>query len=79
MLAMFVAIIKNITEQKELIKFPTLDDLHGAALALARLQSTYKLETNDLANGILGGVKYRYKNNCFETQFYDQFIIIDFL
>lgn len=54
------SVLKNITEYRKRIKFPTTNDLHGAALALARLQSAYNLETSDMASGFLAGIKYRY-------------------
>lgn len=36
---------------------PSYEDLHGAVAALLRLQDTYKLDTNDLASGNVGGVE----------------------
>lgn len=33
------------------------EDLNGAAIGLLRLQDTYRLDTRDLANGIVQGVK----------------------
>lgn len=53
------SVLKNITEHRKIIKFPTINDLHGAAQALARLQSAYNLETSDMASGYLSGIKYR--------------------
>ena len=41
------------------MQFPNEDDLNGAAVALMRLQDTYKLDTHALAEGkLLGGKKY---------------------
>jgi prolyl 4-hydroxylase len=37
--------------------FPEEEDLHGAITGLLRLQDTYRLDTKDLANGIIGKVK----------------------
>ncbi|XP_061396366.1 prolyl 4-hydroxylase subunit alpha-2 [Musca vetustissima] len=37
---------------------PTGDDLRGASLGFARLQKMYKLETDDMARGVLLGHKY---------------------
>jgi len=34
---------------------PNQDDLHGAALALVRLQDTYNLNMSDLARGSIYG------------------------
>lgn len=39
------------------VKYPTLEDLAGAAQALTRLQTTYRLDVRDLAEGVLNGVK----------------------
>lgn len=54
---------------RENYKFPTDEDLNGAAVALTRLQDTYKLDTASLARGELNGVKYSSELNaadCFE-------------
>lgn len=51
--------LKNIKDAKTVLKFPTNDDLSGAAAALMRLQNTYKLDTSSLAKGILNGIQYR--------------------
>ncbi|CAH0714461.1 unnamed protein product, partial [Brenthis ino] len=52
--------IKNITilNNHADVKYPTLEDLAGAAQALTRLQETYHLEVGDLAEGRLNGVIY---------------------
>lgn len=52
-------IIANVTEHKKIMKFPTNEDLTGAALGLYRLQDTYKLDTHELAQGKIKGVQYR--------------------
>lgn len=52
-----------------MFKWPSEEDLSGAAVALMRLQDTYKLETEDLANGELNGVAYGSRltaHDCFE-------------
>jgi len=36
---------------------PSYEDLHGSVSALLRLQDTYKLDTNELASGNVGGVE----------------------
>ncbi|XP_064072008.1 prolyl 4-hydroxylase subunit alpha-1 isoform X1 [Vanessa tameamea] len=53
--------IKNISiiSDDDYIQYPSLEDLTGAAQALTRLQETYHLDVNDLAEGILNGVIYR--------------------
>lgn len=59
----------NITYFKENMKFPTDEDLNGAAVALTRLQDTYRLDTSSLARGELNGVKYSAElsaADCFE-------------
>lgn len=48
----------NFTEIKKFMKFPTDEDLTGAAAALIRLQDTYDMDTSSLARGELLGVKY---------------------
>lgn len=61
--------IANITYCKENMKFPTDEDLNGAAVALMRLQDTYRLDTSSLARGELNGVKYSSElsaADCFE-------------
>jgi prolyl 4-hydroxylase len=40
------------------LRFPSDEDLNGAAVALMRLQDTYKLDTHALAKGELLGKKY---------------------
>ncbi|XP_034486639.1 prolyl 4-hydroxylase subunit alpha-1 [Drosophila innubila] len=47
----------NITQHYGL-NFPSQEDVDGAALALVRLQSTYKLDVAQVAAGILNGIKY---------------------
>ncbi|KAF5298234.1 hypothetical protein FQR65_LT09745 [Abscondita terminalis] len=61
--------LKNISTYKEYLKFPTEEDLNGAAVALTRLQDTYNLDTSALARGELNGVKYSSElsaADCFE-------------
>lgn len=61
--------LRNITSYREYLKFPTDEDLNGAAVALTRLQDTYKLDTSSLARGELNGVKYSSEltaADCFE-------------
>ncbi|XP_020811601.1 prolyl 4-hydroxylase subunit alpha-1 [Drosophila serrata] len=51
------------------LSFPSQEDVEGAALALVRLQSTYKLDVAQVAAGILNGVKYGSDmswQDCFE-------------
>jgi hypothetical protein len=48
----------NITQHRGVLYFPSDEDLNGAAVALMRLQDTYKLDTHALANGDLLGKKY---------------------
>ncbi|KAK3090445.1 hypothetical protein FSP39_011937 [Pinctada imbricata] len=45
-------VYKKLKEIKEYL--PTYEDLNGAVAALLRLQDTYKLNTDDLARGIVG-------------------------
>ncbi|XP_045495201.1 prolyl 4-hydroxylase subunit alpha-1 isoform X1 [Colias croceus] len=50
--------IKNLTVNHADVKYPNLEDLAGAAHALTRLQETYHLEVEELAEGRLNGVIY---------------------
>uniref|UniRef100_A0AAR5PQR8 procollagen-proline 4-dioxygenase n=2 Tax=Dendroctonus ponderosae TaxID=77166 RepID=A0AAR5PQR8_DENPD len=61
--------LANISYVKQNMKFPTDEDLNGAAVALMRLQDTYRLDTSSLARGELNGVKYSAElsaADCFE-------------
>jgi len=61
--------IKNVTKYREVLTFPSDEDLSGAAIALVRLQVTYNLDTSSLARGELNGVQYSTAMNsddCFE-------------
>lgn len=52
-------IVQNITEQrKSSLRFPSDQDLTGAAVALTRLQDTYLLDTHSLAQGEIMGKKH---------------------
>lgn len=54
----FLEFLKNITNYRNVLKFPSDEDLNGAAVALMRLQDTYNLDTSSLAKGFLNGVQY---------------------
>lgn len=58
--AIYIEHLKNVTMHKNLLKFPSDEDLNGAAVALIRLQQTYALDTASIARGELNGVQYRY-------------------
>ena len=61
--------INNVTNYREVLKFPSEEDLLGAANALIRLQDTYNLDTASLARGELNGVQYSTEmssEDCFE-------------
>jgi len=47
-----------LTGYRETLKFPSDEDLNGAAVALMRLQDTYHLNTASVARGELNGVQY---------------------
>jgi len=78
--------MKNLTQYRELLKFPTDEDLTGAATALIRLQDTYKLDTASVARGELNGIQYSTQlSGKWFTQFhkynlyrYLKLLIIDF-
>ncbi|KAL7078512.1 hypothetical protein ACQ4LE_002658 [Meloidogyne hapla] len=57
--------LQNISIQKG-SRFPTDEDLNGAAVGLLRLQDTYRLDTSDLANGIVKNVKIGKGMNAFD-------------
>ncbi|XP_066993933.1 prolyl 4-hydroxylase subunit alpha-2 [Anabrus simplex] len=61
--------VENITNYRAVLKFPTDEDLNGAAVALMRLQDTYKLDTSSVARGELNGIQYSTElsaSDCFE-------------
>jgi len=61
--------VQNITTFRDQLKFPSDEDLSGAAVALMRLQDTYKLDTASVARGELNGVQYSTElsaGDCFE-------------
>lgn len=61
--------IENVTNYRNVLKFPTDEDLNGAAVALTRLQDTYNLDTASVARGELNGVQYSSEmtvEECFE-------------
>lgn len=51
--------VQNITQYRNVLKFPSDEDLNGAAVALLRLQDTYQLDTSSVARGKLNGIQYR--------------------
>lgn len=60
---------KEVHYIRQDFKFPSDEDLNGAAVALTRLQDTYRLDTSSLARGELNGVKYSTElsaADCFE-------------
>ncbi|XP_055612351.1 uncharacterized protein LOC129758762 [Uranotaenia lowii] len=61
--------LENITNYRDVLKFPSDEDLNGAAVALMRLQDTYNLDTASVARGELNGVQYSTEmsaGDCFE-------------
>ncbi|KAK9754310.1 Prolyl 4-Hydroxylase alpha-subunit, N-terminal region [Popillia japonica] len=59
----------DFDKHKSDLKFPSDEDLNGAAVALTRLQDTYELDISSLANGEINGVKYGAEltaADCFE-------------
>ncbi len=64
-------LVANLTTQaqQQTLKWPSDEDLNGAAVALMRLQDTYQVEPADLANGVLKGFRSGVEltaNECFE-------------
>lgn len=69
LIQIFPEFLENVTNHRSLLKFPSDEDLNGAAVALVRLQDTYKLDTAHVAQGILNGVQHKTQMNagdCFE-------------
>ncbi|XP_049537788.1 prolyl 4-hydroxylase subunit alpha-1 isoform X2 [Anopheles darlingi] len=61
--------LENVTSYRSVLKFPSDEDLNGAAVALMRLQDTYNLDTASVARGMLDGVQYSTElsaGDCFE-------------
>ncbi|EDW15488.2 uncharacterized protein Dmoj_GI24860 [Drosophila mojavensis] len=61
--------VQNLTQYRNVLKFPSDEDLNGAAVALLRLQDTYQLDTSSLARGKLNGIQYSTamsSDDCFE-------------
>ncbi|XP_050316542.1 prolyl 4-hydroxylase subunit alpha-2 [Bactrocera neohumeralis] len=50
--------LSSMETNRQAFDFPTKEDVIGSAVALVRLQDTYKLEVAELASGILNGIKY---------------------
>ncbi|XP_037944125.1 uncharacterized protein LOC119676931 [Teleopsis dalmanni] len=50
--------LESLEEKRYLMNYPSENDLFGAAVALVRLQETYKLDVTEVASGILNGIKY---------------------
>nr|CAD7616358.1 unnamed protein product [Timema genevievae] len=55
---LFPGFAENLTRYHQILKFPSDEDLNGAAVALMRLQDTYKLDTSSVARGELNGIQY---------------------
>lgn len=64
------AMLNNLTNMADLLRWPDEEDLSGVAAALMRLQDTYNLDTSQLARGYINGKKQAYREltaaDCFE-------------
>ncbi|XP_070493818.1 prolyl 4-hydroxylase subunit alpha-1-like [Chironomus tepperi] len=61
--------VQNVSDYRNIMKFPTDEDLAGAASALIRLQDTYGMKTEEIARGKLNGVQFSIEmssEDCFE-------------
>ncbi|XP_043212723.1 prolyl 4-hydroxylase subunit alpha-1-like isoform X3 [Amphibalanus amphitrite] len=61
--------VENITQVSESLRIPDDEDLNGAAMALIRLQDTYRLNTADIASGEIQGSRLKRQltaGDCFE-------------
>ncbi|KAJ0175459.1 hypothetical protein K1T71_008618 [Dendrolimus kikuchii] len=63
----YIKNIMNASMEHDDMKYPTTEDLVGAAQALTRLQRTYNLHIEELAEGKLNGVTYRLARSNKET------------
>ena len=62
--------MNHVTVLRETTVFPKSEDLHGAAIALVRLQDTYQLNVTELADGHFNGVDHSAeKGNSFLALF----------
>ncbi|CAI2349116.1 unnamed protein product [Caenorhabditis sp. 36 PRJEB53466] len=62
-------IVASMTGENYGVRYPTADDLSGAATGLLRLQDTYRLDTKDLADGKIYSDQGNYTfsaRDCFE-------------
>jgi len=65
------AVISHLTNRTEdmALRWPSEEDLNGAAVALTRLQDTYNLRPGDISQGKLSGMSFGTHltaNDCFE-------------
>ncbi|XP_037084347.1 prolyl 4-hydroxylase subunit alpha-2-like [Pollicipes pollicipes] len=61
--------VENITQVSDHLRIPDDEDLTGAAMALIRLQDTYRLNTADIASGDIRGSRLKRQltaGDCFE-------------
>ncbi|XP_046453814.1 prolyl 4-hydroxylase subunit alpha-2-like [Daphnia pulex] len=59
--------LNHVLVLRETSVFPNSEDLHGAAIALVRLQDTYQLNVTDLADGHYNGVDHS-KGQVFQSR-----------
>ncbi len=62
------ATVMNLTQHQDVLRFPSDEDLNGAAVAVTRLQDTYKLDTHAIAEGMLLGKKYSHQLTGIRSQ-----------
>ncbi|KAK5980320.1 Prolyl 4-hydroxylase alpha subunit 1 [Trichostrongylus colubriformis] len=63
------SLLESIAQRSCGVRYPTQEDLTGAAMGLLRLQDTYKLDTTDLADGRIYKKQGNYTfsaGDCFE-------------
>ncbi|VDM84567.1 unnamed protein product [Strongylus vulgaris] len=56
--------LERMTNANYGIRYPTEEDLTGAAIGLLRLQDTYRLDTKDLAEGRIYNSQGNYTFDC---------------
>jgi len=61
------SVLNQVSNLRESSVVPSEEDLHGAAIALVRLQDTYLLNVTDLADGHFNGVEHS-KDRIFQSR-----------
>lgn len=68
----FSVFLANLSNKRE--SFPSEVDAKGSAVAIMRLQDTYKLDTHDIAQGVVKGLKESWWYKFFLSVCYFTFV-----